>query len=93
MMIDSLKTSFKDETTLLKAKENQYKEIDDTFQDNSSILNLISSYLMFDADLNGFFAGKDFVKAITVEDIRNAAKKYFNGDVILKYYLKPFISK
>ena len=52
MMIDSLKTSFKDETTLLKAKENQYKEIDDTFQDNSSILNLISSYLMFDADLN-----------------------------------------
>ena len=93
MMIDSLKTSFKDETTLLKAKENQYKEIDDTFQDNSSILNLISSYLMFDADLNDFFAGKDFVKAITVEDIRNAAKKYFNGDVILKYYLKPFISK
>lgn len=93
LMIDSLKTSFADETTLTKAKENQYKEIDDTFQENSSILNLISSYLLFDADLKEFFAGKEIVKAITVEDIRNAAKKYFTGNVILKYYLKPFISK
>jgi len=93
LMIDSLKTSFVDKTTLTKAKENQYKEIDDTFQDNASILNLISSYLLFDVDLKDFFAGKDIVKAITVDDIRNTAKRYFKGDVILKYYLKPFISK
>lgn len=92
-IIDSIKTSFADETTLTKAKENQYKEIDDTFQDNGSILNLISSYLLFDADLKDFFAGKEIVRSITVEDIRIAARKYFKGEVILKYYLKPFISK
>ncbi|MBK7867424.1 MAG: insulinase family protein [Ignavibacteriales bacterium] len=58
LMIDSLKTSFADEATLTKAKENQYKEIDDTFQDNGSILNLISSYLLFDADLKDFLQEK-----------------------------------
>ncbi len=88
-LIDSLRTYNPDQVTVQKSKEIFLKEREEVFQKNGSILNLIGSYVLNNSDLRTFVDGDKIIREITLEQIRDGFKKFFEKSPDLEFYLLP----
>jgi predicted Zn-dependent peptidase len=84
-----MKNNFTDTLKLTKAKESMIKEREDIFQSNGGIMNLISTYIFNGRDLKSYPEGFEIIKNTTTLDIAKAVRRYFNNELIHKFYLLP----
>ncbi len=74
---------------LMKVKETQRREMENNLKQNNFWLQSLEKAYFTDADPSRIVEYKDAIEALSVEDLKQTAEKYFNFDQYVKVVLYP----
>ncbi|NOX87245.1 MAG: hypothetical protein GXO86_15030 [Chlorobi bacterium] len=87
--MDTLKTNGPNEVNLLKAKETAIRDYETNFEKNNYWLNKIKNAYYYNENLMGLDELKAKIKAVTADELKEMANRYFDEDNYLKVILMP----
>jgi zinc protease len=72
-----------------KVREQKIRSLENSVKKNNYWLSILESQVSADFDVESYETTLARIKSITAEDIKIAAKKYFNSSDVLKAVLLP----
>ncbi len=91
--LDSLKTVGTTEKYLNKVKETQLRTRETDLQENQFWLNTLEALYYHESDPKNIFDYENLVKSLSLDDVQQAAKKYFDLNNYVQVVLYPDESK
>ncbi|NOX85311.1 MAG: insulinase family protein [Chlorobi bacterium] len=87
--MDTLIANGPNEVNLLKAKETAIRDYETNFEKNNYWLNKIKNAYYYNENLIGLDELKAKIRAVTADELKEMANRYFNEDNYLKVILMP----
>lgn len=87
--IDSLQQKGPSRENLDKVRESSRRSEEVNLRDNRYWLNQIQFHVMHDESLDDILTGSRDFERVTAEQIRDAARKYLDGENLIKVVLRP----